>query len=206
MSDIHNILSKHFDGESTPEEELLVQQFKHEHPEEYHRLQAFWAKRNIQLIDFDTSQAWQQVEGKAQQPKRKRMYVYLRRTASVAAVFLLMALGYYVFTPPANNQIWHELSTQQLKDTIELADGSVVYLNQQASFSYPQTFEPDKREVRLEGEAFFEVAKDAQRPFIINTTHADIRVLGTSFNINTDADQTEVSVTTGKVSVQASTK
>lgn len=73
-----------------------------------------------------------------------------------------------------------------------LADGTKVWLNSDTRIVYPVAFQGEKREVTLVGEAFFEVAKDPQKPFIVKTDHLNVKVLGTSFNINTYADDGKV--------------
>lgn len=83
---------------------------------------------------------------------------------------------------------------------IVLADGSVVNLNSGSKLEYYENFEEDKREVKLEGEAFFSVKSDG-RPFIINTKNAITKVLGTKFNIWARAEETRVIVKEGKVSL-----
>ena len=81
-------------------------------------------------------------------------------------------------------------------------DGSRVYLNSSSTLSYPATFPSDKREVFLEGEAFFEVIRNENRPFLIRSGNITTRVLGTSFNVNAfDANNISVSVANGKVQV-----
>jgi hypothetical protein len=76
-----------------------------------------------------------------------------------------------------------------------LADGTRVYLNAMSSFRYPVKFGGKHRVVELSGEAYFEVKKDASRPFIVKTAAISIEVLGTSFNLNA-YDNTERIVTT----------
>jgi len=76
-----------------------------------------------------------------------------------------------------------------------LADGTRVYLNAMSSFKYPVKFSGKYREVELSGEAYFQVTKDASRPFIVKTTAINIEVLGTSFNLNA-YENTERIVTT----------
>ena len=88
------------------------------------------------------------------------------------------------------------------KSTITLADGSTVRLNSQSKLSYPETFRHDAREVRLEGEAFFEVKKNKRKPFIVKSGNVVTTVLGTSFNVNSyPAGKVAVTVATGKVKV-----
>ena len=77
---------------------------------------------------------------------------------------------------------------------IELPDGSAVFLNSDTRISYPKRFRQHTREVTLTGEAFFEVSPDKSRPFLIHAEDADIRVLGTSFNVDTRSKEQGVEV------------
>ncbi|ETN94974.1 FecR family protein [Zhouia amylolytica] len=71
--------------------------------------------------------------------------------------------------------------------TLKLPDGTMVWLNSNSSITYPEAFVEDKREVELQGEAYFEVVKDAKE-FIVKTNHQDVTVLGTSFNVSAYRD------------------
>ncbi|WP_099290170.1 MULTISPECIES: FecR family protein [unclassified Butyricimonas] len=84
-----------------------------------------------------------------------------------------------------------------------LSDGTKVFLNAETELKYPVVFVGDKRIVDLKGEAYFEVAKDAKKPFIVRVNGAEITVLGTSFNVNTYGDDGHVYTTlvNGKVQV-----
>ena len=64
-----------------------------------------------------------------------------------------------------------------------LADHTIVWLNSDSQLTYPVAFNGDTRELRLKGEAFFEVTKDIHKPFIVHTSQFDIRVTGTQFNV-----------------------
>ena len=85
-----------------------------------------------------------------------------------------------------------------------LPDGTSVQLNSGATMYYPAMFKGKEREVRLDGEAFFEVAHDSKKPFIVKTFASDIKVLGTKFNVNADRNAGEFSVTLAEGSVQVS--
>ena len=87
---------------------------------------------------------------------------------------------------------------------ITLDDGTKVWVNAETKLKYPVSFAGEQREVILEGEAFFEVAKD-KKPFIVKTSFGDVRVLGTAFGINAYVDQPEgyTTLVRGKVSVTA---
>ena len=87
--------------------------------------------------------------------------------------------------------------------TIMLVDGTKVWVNAETRLKYPVTFVGEKREVILEGEAFFDVVK-SEKPFIVKTSFGDVRVLGTAFGINAYADAPEsyTTLVRGKVSVE----
>lgn len=84
---------------------------------------------------------------------------------------------------------------------IMLADGSIVWLKENSTLTYPDAFDRDTRRVSLMGEALFEVEKDPAHPFIIECGDLSAKVLGTSFNIKTTQTDIEVTVLTGKVSL-----
>lgn len=203
MVDIYTLLSKYFDGEASLEEEKLIQQFKADNPEEFSTLQSFWKKKELKVKEFDTYKAWNKITKKTPAPKRVLLYPYLKYAASVAAVVLLLIGGLYLFNEQQLKSSIVNLSTQDQQQEITLEDGSIVYLNTNATLSYPEKFSSTDRIVTLTGEAFFDVAKDATRPFIINTNHSEVKVLGTSFNINTVSDHTEITVATGRVEVNS---
>lgn len=74
------------------------------------------------------------------------------------------------------------------KSELQLADGTKVWLNAGSHFAFPNTFSEESRKVFLEGEAYFEVAKNATQAFIVNVGHLEVRVLGTHFNISAHSD------------------
>jgi len=84
-----------------------------------------------------------------------------------------------------------------------LSDGTVVKLNAGTTLSFPLAFAKDSREVKLEGEAFFEVTKNPKRPFLVHAGHLTVRVLGTAFNVKAYREDKEVETTLihGKVQV-----
>lgn len=89
--------------------------------------------------------------------------------------------------------------------SLQLSDGSRVWLNSESELEYPVLFGRRERAVKLSGEAFFEVTPDAGRPFIVEANGIRTRVLGTSFNIKAYTNEPTVSTTlfTGKVNVTA---
>ena len=88
--------------------------------------------------------------------------------------------------------------------TITLPDGTNVWLNSKSSLTYPVTFSGTDRKVTLTGEAYFEVAKNKEHPFIVHAGLVDVRVLGTHFNVNAYSDESDVKTTLLEGSVKLS--
>jgi len=79
--------------------------------------------------------------------------------------------------------------------TLTLSDGTRVYLNAESRLKYPVVFRGTERVVELSGEAYFKVSKDALRPFVVKMNGVNVRVLGTSFNVRSYADEGQVVTT-----------
>lgn len=86
---------------------------------------------------------------------------------------------------------------------LQLADGSRVWLNAETRLRYPVAFAGMERRVELTGEAYFEVSKDATRPFIVRANGVDVRVLGTSFNVAAYGAEVVTTLVEGRVAVEA---
>jgi len=91
------------------------------------------------------------------------------------------------------------------KSKITLPDGSTVHLNSGSVLSYPAQFATDNRKVSIKGEAYFDVKKDPNHPFLVRTNGVTVRVLGTKFNVKSYPDEKTVETTlvTGKVELYA---
>ncbi len=203
-TDIYDILARHFNRESSAEEEEKVQVFRKEYPQEYQNLQRIWnAKAKIEVHDFDSRIAWNKVKQQIATPSSKVVPMYRKwlRVAAAVAVLLVSSLVVYQYlqTEPALEMASTTATTET--QLVQLADGSKVWLNRNATLHYPTKFGRKKREVTLKGEAFFDIQRDEQKPFVVQTHNAQTTVLGTSFNIVADTLLTDVTVATGKVEV-----
>jgi len=126
---------------------------------------------------------------------------------SLAAIFVLAMFVFHNFTGTDKNDImvvstFSENSSGAFLATV-LNDGSIVYIADSATFSYPLQFKGDKREVTLSGEAFFDIKKNKEQPFFVETTYACIEVTGTMFGIQSfSAENFKVTVSSGEVKVR----
>jgi ferric-dicitrate binding protein FerR (iron transport regulator) len=138
--------------------------------------------------------------------KPPRRYLSVATILSAAAAITVCIYMGWHYTHKTIQQdetmlvMYNEANAPTLATMLE--DGSVVYLAEQSSLKYPDRFAEDKREVILQGEAFFEVKKQTERPFIIDTDIAKVEVTGTSFKIKSGSDASFLlSVNTGEVLV-----
>ena len=131
--------------------------------------------------------------------KRKRIPLKKYLAMAAAGFTTLLMLGF--FTGMFSNNYTTIIAEKGEKKEIKMDDGSVIFLNGNSSITYENNF-TEERTVKLQGEAFFKVARDTAHPFTIKSKDLETRVLGTSFNIKSYKDQVPmVSVNTGKVEV-----
>ncbi|MCP2028289.1 hypothetical protein L1276_003459 [Flavobacterium sp. HSC-32F16] len=132
--------------------------------------------------------------------KKKKVNPYLKYMAA-ASILFLAGLGFF-YKPIIANEKQLSFKTSGIPKSIQLSDGSKIYLAANSSFQYPEKFEGSERKVSLlKGNAFFEIAKDKTHPFIITSGELKTRVVGTSFHIQMSKSKCEVIVVTGKVNV-----
>jgi transmembrane sensor len=142
-------------------------------------------------------------------PPKKKIVFAMRPWIAIAAsllIFIGIGIGInYVINKPAQLQaIVYQEKTVPLgrKMQIELSDGTQVWVNSGSKLRFPLTFTGKKRELFLEGEAYFDVVHDASKPFIIHTGKVITQVLGTAFNVKAyNSNELKVTVVRGKVSV-----
>jgi len=204
------LVHKQITGEITPEESTILKNWLVEDPQ--HSILAEQI-RGIWIVSQTKTSGWEpDVEGGliklkqriAEDENRKttRRPVIFTLLKYAAAAMLIFSLGYFVKGVSSPELEWQvaETTTHEIK-TIDLADGSQVTMNGGTYFSFPNEFGAKERMVKMDGEGFFEIARDEARPFSIEMDHGTVRVLGTSFNITNDpeANTTTISVATGKV-------
>ena len=131
-----------------------------------------------------------------------------RRWLSIAAAAAILVVAGWFWQNSVGNSAWTTIQTaydEQIEVT--LPDGSIAYLNENSELAYTD-FEGEERGLKLTGQAFFEVTKNPNQPFVIHTNDASVTVLGTSFDVRAIAEEptTEVTVRTGKVAFQPTTK
>lgn len=142
--------------------------------------------------------------------QKKSIVPFFRWWSKVAAILiipLIFACFYFFLTGvPSNNnnsRVVKYIVPAGQKSNVILADGTHVWLNSGSTLSYPENNSQSVRKVHLEGEAYFEVTKDTQRPFLVETRDYTVKVHGTHFNVQayTTSKESEVILAEGSVSV-----
>lgn len=141
-------------------------------------------------------------------PNHKQRWIQI---AKVAASISLIVICYFLFREKPSAEQTNKVSFSQIekqnipgqKSMIHLSDGTVVWLNAESTLSYIKPFRKDMREVELDGEAYFEVARDVNRPFVVHIQETQVRVLGTSFNISSfsNDDKRVIALSEGKIQI-----
>jgi ferric-dicitrate binding protein FerR (iron transport regulator) len=164
--------------------------------------------KNQQSVDVDT--AWKKLNiGKKTavelsdfeeiRPVKQLNWVtnFLKIAAVLVVLFGLWFVAARQFITPQNDVLTFKTGNQSIEKI--LPDGTKILLSKNSTITFPLKFEGNTREINLTREGFFEVHHDATHPFIIHTQGADVRVLGTSFNVLAYNAQVQVVVKTGRV-------
>jgi len=172
-------------------------------------LQIQW--NNIKMAykekDIDTDKAWLDVSNRIAASEEKKNIVikavFPLFPKIAASIIIVGGLGWGGLRLAIPKQILITSAANEKNITVTLPDGSIIWLNRNSSLTYPARFNSQNRTVKLDGEAFFDVARDESKPFVIDAGKAEVKVLGTSFNVMTDNGNSEVEVfvTTGSVLV-----
>jgi transmembrane sensor len=143
---------------------------------------------------------------------RKKKKIFLRnnilRYAAIFIVILSVGItGYFLgnhLSPGADNNFCEINVPYGSRSMVILSDGSTIWLNAGSKIKYDRHFGISSREVFLEGEAYFDVKK-AKHPFIVYTSHIDIHVLGTTFNVKSypDEDNIEATLVEGIIRIES---
>jgi transmembrane sensor len=227
------LVQRYVTGNAGSEERQAVEGWmakSHENRRLVQELKQVWNQSPPENFNVDVQHAWEQFSYRNQkktQPsvpiigyarKKSKVPVYLFRAAAVllAALFAGFFVQYQMNLEEQRDaeqasvyNALQELVTEKgEKARVTFSDGTQVMLNSASSVQFPRVFHGSAREVYLDGEAYFEVAYNPDKPFIVHSQDARVEVLGTEFNVRgwIDDPTVEVVVRGGKVSVQSSVR
>ncbi len=194
------LVEKQAQGKTTPQEDQFIFSF-------YDRLQA--RDQDVELNPSEFIGIQNRIKANIDSRILKKSTTRLndfshigRIAAAVAILISFTLLIFYAFQKTETVQMLSRNTNEQQKAMVTLTDGTRVYLNSLSEIRFPKKFGADSRMVELDGEAFFEVVPDQDRPFTVISNGVITKVLGTSFNLNASSDKdVVVAVKTGKVEV-----
>ena len=202
-NDINEIIIRYLDGSAALEEKMLLLRWLKQsdgNRDDFAVTRDLWLSCNVAAgneleVDIALEKLKDRIlleQGRMEKEsltERKTLSVVLRWTRVAAVLLLLLGIGYGIGS-------WREHSVSDVivqnqlitakgsKGRFTLPDGSVVWLNSETKLTYPNQFTGNRRFVSLEGEAYFEVAKDAKKPFVVQAGEIDVEVLGTCFDLD----------------------
>ncbi len=213
---MNNLILKYLQNSLTLQEQHQLSKWLEEDEKnlnELKKVEVYWKDHSIDFRvkeESVKSRLLKRIE-KDKVSARKITFYSTRNLMRIAAIMILglttAFTAYTIFDKQGKDQLAvsyvekHSRSGEKL--AIKLPDGSSVKLNSGSSITYPEFFTGNIREVELKGEGYFEVVKDENKPFIINVNKAMIKVLGTSFNVNSirSSNKVVVGVKSGQVKV-----
>lgn len=228
------LLVRYLANETTRKEAQKVEQWVNasaQNREKFEEFEKIWTesadRHDFKKNAFDAGRDWQILSRKierhavANDPSGRQSYIGYDASRNrfwpvfvrVAAIFLIAGLiGFFAYRnwAPANDNssepTLRAITTAMgQRVNLTLSDGTKVLLNAGSTLRLPKVFEPDEREVFLEGQAYFNVEENTERPFVIHSGGAKTRVLGTSFSVRAYPEDSDimVAVEKGRVSFEA---
>ena len=221
------LIIDYLEGRITKEDEENLSEWIQSNIENKHTfdlIKRIWSTPGNNLPKADAEEAWKKVRDRISSETSSEDFPYGRiirfyrkerknsswqhifgsRILKIAAVVIPMIIAsYYVFTRP---QSMREIIVERAQEAdVNLIDGTKVTLDAGSIFHYPENFDSEKREVFLDGEGYFEVAHNPDKPFIVHANNSVVKVLGTKFNVRAwhQNKKVLVAVAEGKVSLRS---
>lgn len=163
-----------------------------------------------EMAALQEKKIWNNIAGNIETPRSVTFFTRRKLLAAAACFFIILSAGtWFWFTNRSiSTETLVDILVQQVstgygqQKKLILADNSIVRLNADSELEYPEIFSGSQRQVKLlQGEAYFEIAKDSLRPFQLSILDASVKVLGTRFNVNLRGSnhQTLITLTEGKI-------
>ena len=189
----------------TAQEEALFEKYREEYPEDWDS--SLKIKGGLDALSGlstpNLGKSWQSIQVRIQTTKIRRITFSTFKYAAIVLVSLLVGylLKNQIKPIPAQQYAEVEVMYGQMGHLF-LFDGTEVWLDSGSKLKYPSQFNQREREVILEGEGFFKVAKNKDVPFKVKTQRLEVEVLGTSFNVSSNDDDGKVAVVLEEGSVR----
>ena len=195
-------LFRYFSAKTTEEEERRINDWLLDDVENEKKLRStydLWEAMLFKGSGYDPA-------AKVPSKRRRNIRRWSLAVLNAAAIAMVFFVAKHLVTVSEDNALASTINTIEVPDggkmDIILSDGTKVCLNAGARLDYPLRFARDSRQVSVSGEAWFEVAHDADKPFTVKTFLSDVEVLGTKFNLDADESAGHFSITLAEGSIR----
>ena len=201
-SEIEEMLPLYFAKELSEQGEMEIEKWKNsseENKQIFEESEKAWHGLIFlqSMKKYDSEKALEKVHKKIYNQSRKILTI-IQKIAAVLILPLVVATLYFALNSQRmvqkTSQLFTITSPAGMRSEYTLPDGTKVYLNSKTSLSFPISFNGSTRNVILNGEAFFEVAKNKKKPFIVNTGKINIEVTGTEFKASNYSNENLVEI------------
>ncbi len=214
------LMAKYFANECSNEEKKELQLWINETIENeilFFETQKNWEILNLNntMKEVNVDNAWEKVKSRIEKDEENKTTEYITKSnvfylssflKFAALGLILIGIGFVstrIYKTYNGNKQIEYIANNTDRNEITLSDGTIVTLYPTSKLIYQKQFAANERKVKLQGEAFFNVAKNPQKPFIVEVQNTEVKVLGTSFNVSSSLtnNKVEVFVETGLVQV-----
>lgn len=204
--ELDELISKSLAGEADEREKSLIKEFLRESDDNtltYNKIREYWnagVSLDQSFSEAVARKAFAEIGKEHRRIERRCIALNFWRAAAAVLLLITTGMALYFGTHPARTYTYY--ATQNNIANYTLDDGTHVKLNQHSAIAFADNYGKKKRIVELQGEAFFDVTRDRQKQFTVKTQDTETKVLGTRFNVRSDEDAKQVTVTLVKGSVR----
>ncbi|MTU27758.1 FecR family protein [Parabacteroides merdae] len=199
---INHIIARVLSGESSSDDILSLSEWLNENEknrDEFRRLKNYWdadvAFKHSVAPALSADKLQQKINVQRRQTARRQLWRNAIPLIAAACLLFIFSTAFFLYNTKDRTSEYYTLLTDEHTSNFTLEDGTVITLNKNSRLSYSDKYGKDNRNVKLEGEAYFEVAKDSNKPFQVEMNGASITVLGTHFNVKADAESDDITAT-----------
>ena len=199
---INHIIARVLSGESSSDDILSLSEWLNENEknrDEFRRLKNYWdadvAFKHSVAPTFSADKLQQKINVQKRQTYRRQLWRNAIPLIAAACLFFIFSTAFFLYNTKDRTSEYYTLLAGEHTSNFTMEDGTVITLNKNSRLSYSDKYGKDNRNVKLEGEAYFEVAKDSGKPFQVEINGASITVLGTHFNVKADAESDDITAT-----------
>lgn len=180
---INHIIARVLSGESSSDDILSLSEWLNENEknrDEFRRLKNYWdadvAFKHSVAPTFSADKLQQKINVQKRQTYRRQLWRNAIPLIAAACLFFIFSTAFFLYNTKDRTSEYYTLLAGEHTSNFTMEDGTVITLNKNSRLSYSDKYGKDNRNVKLEGEAYFEVAKDSGKPFQVEMNGASHRI------------------------------